>query len=85
MASCKRRGVSDFGDAGYNWAGKPNNGYFFSSSGCCSMDHHTSNCSSLLLKQVVTHSKGEWVKIPLLLYRVGKRSGTTVTTVSIHL
>ena len=27
-----------------------------------------------------THSKGEQVKIPLLLYKVGKRSGTMVTT-----
>ena len=27
-----------------------------------------------------THSKGERVKIPLLPYRVGKRSGTMVTT-----
>ena len=31
-----------------------------------------------------THSKGEWVKIPLLPNRVGKRSGTMtmVTTIS---
>ena len=27
-----------------------------------------------------THSKGEWVKMPLLPNKVGKRSGTVVTT-----